>query len=347
MDQQSTYYNELIVTYFAGEASEEEIVVLANWIKASNENLRIFEEYKQIWDTVEVDKINSNVNVDEEWNKISSKLVDTDNTTIIKNNNISSKSTPIYHLPIFSKMLRIAAVLMILAVSAGAIYYFLKQQQPENQHVVAQNTSIENQLPDGSMVTLNTGASIDYPEKFKKNKRLVKLQGEAYFNVTHDQSKPFVVTADDIQIEVLGTSFYINTQAANDKVEVVLTTGKIAIYRKDKPQEKMILESGEKAEFSKTDQKITKLENNNENYMAFKTKKMVFTDTPLSEIVCNLNKIYSTNILIKDKSIADCKITVTFNNQSLDAVLNVLKATVDLNILKSGKSIELSGNGCK
>ena len=108
-----------------------------------------------------------------------------------------------------------------------------------------------------------------------------------------------------------------------------------------------ILEPGEKAEFSKAEQKITKSENNNENYMAFKTKKLVFSDTPLSEIVETLNSIYQSNIKLKNNNIAGCRITVSFDNQSLDAILNVLKATVDLNVNKTNSGIEISGNGCK
>ena len=123
--------------------------------------------------------------------------------------------------------------------------------------------------------------------------------------------------------------------------------GVLGVVGYDKPSEKVILHPGEKAEFSKIAQTITKSTNEDENYMAWKTKKMVFNDEKLADIIQMLNKVYRSDIRLKNNNMADCRVTASFDNQSLDAVLNVLKATVDLNINKTGSSIELSGNGCK
>ncbi len=150
-------------------------------------------------------------------------------------------------------------------------------------------------------------------------------------------------------MEVLGTSFYVSTDAAKGRVEVILTSGKVAVYHKDKPSECIILEPGEKAEFSKAEGKISKSENDDVNYMAFKTKKLVFSDTPLSEVVLDLNKVYHSNIKIKNNNLANCPVTTTIDADisNLDGALNILNSTLFIKITKTNSGIEISGNGCK
>jgi transmembrane sensor len=344
MQNDSTYLTDLITRYFSGEATSEEIIALSGLLKSDPENQKLFDEYKNTWNLVEQENIETSVDIDTEWSKISSKIdfaaEEKEETKIFKLVPDEKPKRNFYY-----QLLKIAAVFILLAVSAIFIFNYLNKT--EDKKMVAENKSVEGTLPDGSSVTLNSGSTLEYPDKFDKNKRSVKLNGEAYFNVKHDETKPFIISADDVMVEVLGTSFYVNTNAANGMVEVILTSGKVAVYYKDKPSEKVILQPGEKAEFSKTSQIITKSANENENYMAWKTKKMVFNNEKLADIIQVLNKVYLSDIRLKNNNMADCRVTASFDNQSLDAVLNVLKATVDLNINKTGSSIELSGNGCK
>ena len=338
-------YIDLITKYFSGEATAEEMQLLSNWIKLNSENQKIFEEFQNTWMNIEASKIENEIDVDEEWLKIKSSIKGkekVDTIPVVKLNNEKSISRTY-----FFRSLRIAAVFMMFAVSAYVVYYFLKSDRSKTAHLTAQTETLESKLPDGSSVTLNAGSDLEYPENFDNDKRNVTLNGEAYFNVTHDAERPFIIAANDIRVEVLGTSFYVNANATNGNVEIILTSGKVAVYHKDRPNERTILAPGEKAEFSKTEQKISKSANEEENYMAFKTKKLVFSDTRLDEIVLTLNNVYHSNIKLKNTNIADCTVSTTFDNQSLDAVLNILKATLDLKVNKSGSGIELSGNGCK
>ncbi|NTW32775.1 MAG: DUF4974 domain-containing protein [Bacteroidetes bacterium] len=344
MEDKSTYYVDLIIRYFEGELSSDEMLLLSDWLKSNPENQKLFKEYKQTFCAVDNAKID-NINIDDEWNKLSLKIKtanvpEKEETEIFV---LKKQERPIRNL--YLSILKVAAVIMVLAVSSFLLYHNLKK--PESIQLLAQSKTIESKLPDGTSVTLNKGASITYPEKFEKSKRTVTLKGEAFFNVTPDKSKPFIVAAGDIFVEVLGTSFYVNTNSENANVEVILISGKVATYSKYKPSDRILLEPGEKAEFSKTEQKISKSSDYDENYIAWKTKKLVFFDNPLNEIILTLNKVYHSNIKLENENIADCRITATFDNQPLDAVLNVLQATIDLKIKKTGSLIEISGNGCK
>ena len=345
MEKNSTYHVDLISRYFAGEATSDEMQALSLWLKSNTENQKIFIEYQKTWNIVEQSKINSAIDINEEWSKI---IFFVGAGTKQKEIHKEAQLEPIYHARpnLLLRFSRIAAVFVIVAVSAAVLYFLLRPGEPKTVSLFANTGIIEKRLPDGTSVTLNSG-SIYYPEKFTGKKRTVTLKGEAYFNVIHDNTRPFVITAGDVMVEVLGTSFYVNTDTINGNVEVILTTGKVAVYNKNTPNDRIILNPGEKADFSKTEQKIAKSENDDENYMAFKSKILVFSDTPLNEIVESLKKVYHTNIRIKDNKLATCRVTSTFDNKSLDAVLNVLKATIDVNIVKSGSIVEISGNGCK
>jgi ferric-dicitrate binding protein FerR (iron transport regulator) len=347
MENNSTYNLDLITRYFAGEATSDEILALSSWIKSSVENQKLFEEYQNIWDKVEEDKINSSINIDDEWNKI--KFLLSESAGEEKDVKIVQMDTAQVFKPnYFTKFLRVAAIFIFFAISASVIYYYLRNDKMATQHLVAQNNSLESRLPDGTSVTLNAGSTLEYPQKFKGSKRTVALKGEAYFDVVHNEDKPFVIEANDIRIKDIGTSFYINTNSSDGQGEVILTSGKVAVYYKNAPDKVTILEPGEKAVFSKTEQKIVKSENDNVNYMAFKTKELIFANTPLGDVVKELNSVYHSNITLKNKKIANYTLSGNYTNLALDAILKIIQEALPVSINKSsGNVIEISGNGCK
>ena len=204
---------------------------------------------------------------------------------------------------------------------------------------------METLLPDGSRVTLNIGAVIKYPGNFKGNKRAVSLDGEAYFDVAHNASKPFIIASDGIRVEVKGTSFYINTCSRSGDFELVLTTGEVGLYFENQTGPARILNPGEKAIIH--GKQITITTNQDANYMAWKTHKITFSNDPLNSVAATLSKVYQANVCLVNPSLAQCRLTATFDNQSLESVLNVLKATLDIDIRNSGSTVEISGKGCR
>ena len=341
MENNNTYYIDLITRYLAGEAGNEEVILLNDWLKSDKNNQVVFDEYCKTWFSIEKQKLEIAVDVDKEWLSFKSRIKNTneDNKVIDFKPEVNRNNS------LYMKMLKYAAIVALVAFSSVLIYKFATK--PSDKIVISKVEAIENILSDGTKIALNSNSTIEFPEKFTSSERTVKLKGEAYFNVTHDETRPFIISADDVRIAVLGTSFYVNTNADDDKVEVVLTTGKVAVYYNNKPSERVIMSPGDKVEISKTSNSILKSVNNNENYIAWKTKKIIYNNTSLNEIVLSLNKVYHSNIIITDKKLDNCRLTATFENQSLDAVLNVLKETLDLKITKSGSKVELSGNGCK
>jgi len=342
MKNNETYNIDLLNRYFAGEASGEDILALIEWLKADAGNKQQFDDYNKVWQQLEKAKIESSIDIEEEWLKIHSRINSgVEEETKVKELYPDTKT----NRKRFMRIVKIAAIIVWLALSTFLIIHYVNSSK--EQVLTANTEMIQKILPDGTDITLGSGSTIVYPDKFKGDKRKIKLKGEAYFNIKHDAEQPFVVMVGDVRIEDIGTSFYVNTNIGNNNVEVVLTSGKVAVYYKDKPEEKTILEPGEKVVVSLTDTKITKSQNDDKNYIAWKTQKLIFADDPLEKVIPVLNKVYRSEIKLKTKSIAECRITATFDKQSLDAVLNVLKATLDLDIAKKGNTIEISGQGCK
>ena len=172
----------------------------------------------------------------------------------------------------------------------------------------------------------------------------MSLEGEAFFDVAHNQEKAFIIEAERMQIKVLGTSFYVNTRGGNNTMEVVLISGSVQLNYGDK---EMMLEPGDKAIVLEESGEIVKQENKDPNLLAWKTKKLRFNDTPFSEIVDILKKVYQKDIIVMNPNIMNCRITATFDGQSLEAVLMVLQSTLDINVRPNGSQIEISGEGCQ
>jgi transmembrane sensor len=173
------------------------------------------------------------------------------------------------------------------------------------------------------------------------------LKGEAYFQVTHDNKKPFIVSSGTARIEVLGTQFNVNTKTSTGTMEVVLTTGKVSVYYKAKPEHNVLLVPGEKAVLLADKEQISKSANTDPNYMAWKTRVLEFDNETLAEVVNTLQNVYQTPVKLADPALAECRVTASFNDQSLESVLQVIKETLDLQVKKNGKTIELSGKSCR
>jgi ferric-dicitrate binding protein FerR (iron transport regulator) len=339
MEEQTTYYNSLIAAYFSGEASPEEITKLLAWLALDASNLELFEEYRNAWVLTGKDAINSKIDLDREWASITSRIENKENPSLTQLPSERKGRT--------LKLLlswKAAAALVVLLVAASALFYLATGNK--NIVITADSGNLEQVLPDGSEITLYQGSTIEYPTDFISKTRRVKLEGEAYFNVKHDAKHPFIVSGEDLRIEVLGTSFNVNTKAGNDKINVVLTTGKISLYFDDHRTESTILNPGEKADISVSAKNITTGKNTDPNYMAWKTGKITFDNTNLNQVIATLSKVFHKEIRLADQQLSGCSLTATFENQSLTQILNVIGVTLDLEISEENGLIFVKGTSC-
>lgn len=328
---------DLISKYLAGEVNQEEIQLLFNWIDLDIANKKQYEDYKKAWDYSETgfDVEVSSIDIDAEWALFNKQISTQKDAKIISLIQPKKKKWSLVQVA--------AAIAAVFVIGIGVLYLF----NPQNNELVAENIIIESNLPDGSLISLNTHSELEYSRKFNKKTRKVKLKGEAFFKVEHNPEKPFIIDAGKLKIEVIGTSFNVNAKSPEGDVEVIVETGIVSIYTEEDKSDSVILYAGDKAFFNNKKKDIKKKVNEDVNYLAWKTKKLVFEKEELQNIVNTLNKTYDAHIEIKSPLIKKCTLTNTFEDQSIESILTVLEATLDLQIKKKGKGYEISGEGCK
>ena len=240
-----------------------------------------------------------------------------------------------------------AAAVLIIAMGIGIYYYtkpastpVVKQTQPPTP---ARHRYIK--LPDGSTVLLNTGSELTYPNSFG-NTREVHLTGEAYFDIHHNASKPFIVYAGNTRTVVLGTAFDIKAFTGQQNVIVTVTRGKVRV-EKDK-ETVGILTPNEQLTVFNDNSSFKKATVNTTEAIAWKQDDILFDDVPLQEAIQQLEERFGCTIILSNKALGNCRISASFlHNETLQEVIQVIARINRMEaIIGDNKTITLSGEGC-
>ncbi|HYH14233.1 MAG TPA: FecR domain-containing protein, partial [Flavisolibacter sp.] len=205
---------ELLVKYIAGEASPEEAMAAEEWIQATPENKQQFEALQQVWTaTAPSGRVYQQPDVEHEWNAVRQAVTQT------PVRNIKARR--------FTSMLVAASVVVL----AGILGWFLLQQNSKDEVVtLLAQTMQQKKLPDQTVLTLDANSRVTYAKDFDKDARELTLEGEGFFQVTHNPQRPFIIDMDGVKLQVLGTSFRVNNNQAAQMVEVEVATGKVMLY---------------------------------------------------------------------------------------------------------------------
>lgn len=310
--------------HLLGEASEAEQKAVAEWLHTAEPNRQYYEQLKKIWDNSKELAAASPVDANDAWVKFQQRTAGKDNR---------AKAKPANRFVLY----KIAAAIILAAGLLLVPYYMNKRTTPVRLITSATNTIITDTLPDGSVVTLNKKSSVSYPRKFNGNSRPVTLTGEAFFSVTPNKQKPFIISVNDISVTVVGTSF--NIRNTNEQTEVVVETGVVKITRHGKTVE---LKAGEKILFTPADTLPAKETMQDKLYNYYRSKEFVCDNTPLWKLAEVLNEAYGTRIVIGRKELNDLRLNTTFNNESLDKILEVIHLTFDITITRQDGQIILN-----
>lgn len=332
MNDIPTYYTELIIKYLSGEATPEEIGRLEEWVKESPARREEFIALKKTAMLLEKARLERSADPEQEWQMLKERIRPA----------VSARNTQTT-FP-FRWLLRAAAALILLVIPVFLLIRLTGR--PEMISVTAPDQTTEIKLPDGSMVALKKGARIGYPEKFTGKYRQVTLQGEAWFEVTRDKEKPFTVESGKTVVEVLGTTFSLDSGSPDEETEVILISGAVKVALAGKSGQSVILSPGEMASVNEQTAVITHIHRSDPNLLAWKTGHLQFNNTPLNEVLHLLSEVYGVSFQVQEPALEECRITATFDRQSLDAVLNVIKVTLGIEIVQQGEVYRISGNGC-
>lgn len=324
--EQSHITDDLLVKYLLGEATDAEQVLVAEWIQAGEENAKYYNHFKLVWDASKNIAAKSNVNEDEAW----ARFVQRTQREAIKPKVIAMPA------PRKTNWVRAAAILLVVVTCGLLLKLTLGSSEPKMIAMQSHETILIDTLPDGSVVTLNKNASITYPETFTGDTREVALEGEAFFNVTPDKSKPFIITANEARIRVVGTSF--NVKTGYTQTVVIVETGVVEVSKKEN---EVTLNPNEKATVSKDKENPVKQQVTDELYNYYRTKEFVCNNTPLWRLADVLNEAYGVKIIITDDRLRNLPLTTVFRNESLDMILGVIAETFNIRVEKEGNTIYL------
>nr|MDA3781096.1 FecR family protein [Bacteroidales bacterium] len=283
----SINYN-FIAKYLANETNEADNEVFDLWLQNEN-NRKTFVDIKSYWEIFNKSKKMNKVNVDKAWNNVRSRIEEDkqNNETVLCNKFSQTRRF----------MQRAAIIIFFIALSISGYLFYNSSYNPILYTTIKSSSSINNKkviLPDGSKAYLYAKSKINFPKEFTSNTRDVNLIGEAFFEISKNPDKPFIVSAQNAKIKVIGTSFNVNANLPNKKVEVFVKKGCVKLYDKNNKLNNIILNKGYIGLQNKNE--ITKKLSTNENYISWKTKKIIFKDTKLIEVINVLNKTYNVEI---------------------------------------------------
>ncbi len=238
--------------------------------------------------------------------------------------------------------IRVAAVaLVVLGIGSVAVYmnnsgYFSKK--------ITASTSIDEKnivvnLPDGSKISLNRNSVLTYRENFGKKNRNVQLTGEAFFEISPDATKPFIIDAGKADVKVVGTSFNVITNNTESVVEVYVKTGKVILSDKSGSQS-IALEPGFVGKMdSKTSGKIL---NEDPNYLSWNTGLLVYDGQKLDIVFSDLKRVYNMDIVADDPSILQNPWNSPIDNATEDTIIQLICASFNLSYTRDGNVYHLS-----
>lgn len=189
-------------------------------------------------------------------------------------------------------------------------------------------------LSDGTKVHLNAGTTLRYPVEFIRGKnRQVFLQGEAYFDVAKDERHPFVINANELNIQVLGTQFNLSAYPEDEMVKTVLVEGSVGFFEKGEDfdsKTNAMLQPGFMATWQKEDKSMAYDEVDTDIYTGWMDGKIIFNHIPFKDILKKLERNYDVKITNNNKALNDVRFTASFDTETMEQILNAFKKSYPL-----------------
>lgn len=329
MDTRPEHIDELIASYLAGEASPEERATVERWREENEEHRKYFRHLELIFGKAASVRETLPFDTDEAWRKVS------ENLKLKKTRHIRPWSSGY-------PFLRIAAGVIFLLAAGLFAYRFLAGDTVRRVEVLAGRETLSDTLPDGSAVFLNRQTKIEYSFDEKQDIHVAKLSGEAYFDIHHENEKGLIVEAGETFIKDVGTSFNVRAYPEHNTIEVIVDEGEVVFYTKNDPG--IHLGANGKGIYDRTTGKFA-IASPEPNATAYKTRSFTFSNNTLAAVVRTLNGVYETDLKI-EKNLEECRLTVSFNEESMEEIAHVIAETLGLSVEEESDGIWLRGAGC-
>jgi transmembrane sensor len=327
MENKNTIEDNLLISYLKNEADEAQVKQVEMWLASDVQNSKDFEKLKNAWQHAGAMADFEAIDVNKNWLKVKSRLA-------------KPKAKQFFILP---NIWRVAAAVVLIATFLFFGNQYLNNRVGDLQTITS--AALNNEaavLPDGSKVWLKEGSILTFPTEFAANQREVNLIGEGLFEVTHNPEQPFIVKAKETETRVLGTSFNLNASQEGQRIDVVLITGKVRFSTRE---EVVLLSPGDQVSIDE-EGKLTKKENTNANYLAWKTGTLVFENTKMSQVIEDIANAYGVEFKFENEAFMNCPLTTRFEDESLEYIIETIEALFDIEITMNNEVYIIKGNGC-
>jgi ferric-dicitrate binding protein FerR (iron transport regulator) len=323
MNQNIDEIYELIVKSLGNELTDEETIRLNEWKSQHTDNVLEYNNIKDIWECSGKMAFSTSIHIQQSLHATHHKAgMDKKPSITLGNKTI---------------VFQIAAMITLAVIFSSLYNIYATKQAIQQQTTVFQTIKsafgIQSriELPDGTIVKLNSGSSITFPTTFiGMDRRNVKLSGEAHFVVSKNEKQPFIVELDKMQVKVLGTTFNVEAYKNNSVITIALVEGKITLQQKTDNHVTDLIEMNphQVACYNqKTNQLLRKTEDDLSKYTAWTEGKIVFSDDAVHTVMEKLENWYNVDIRIVDKKLEAYRFTGTFCDEPLEQVLNLLNLT--------------------
>ncbi|CAZ96471.1 FecR family protein [Zobellia galactanivorans] len=213
-----------------------------------------------------------------------------------------------------------------------------------NEIYIPHGQTFKLRLSDGTKVWLNAGTKLKFPSNLNSEAltaRTVFLDGEAYFDVTKNEKKPFLVVTQNVAVKVLGTQFNLSSYDTDENIATTLIEGKVSMFESDSPDNEIELSPSFQAKYKKTESSFSKVKVDTEQFTAWMHNKLIIDNLKFSEILTKLERLHQVKFLNKAEHLNNEVFKGEFENETIEAVLNTISLSTPFNYTRNQNLITI------
>ena len=305
--------NHIIARVLSGESSSDDILSLSEWLNENEKNRDEFRRLKNYWDADVAFKhsVAPAFSADKLQQKINVQRRQTARRQLWRN-----------AIPL------IAAACLLFIFSTALFLYNTNDRISEHYTLLTDEHTSNFTMEDGTIITLNKNSRLSYSDKYGKDSRNVKLEGEAYFEVESDKKHPFIVKTKELTVEATGTAFNVNAYTSDNVTAVTLVKGKVAVTLDKKKT--ISLSPGEKIDYNLATSLYNVNKTNTYKWCSWKDGVLIFRDDPLEYVFKRLGQTYNVEFILKDAELGKYSYKATFEGESLNEILRLLEMSAPI-----------------
>lgn len=334
MEEKNAYIDELVSKLLTEGLEKEERKELDDWMRQSGEHRKYVMQCQEIWLSAIEGHENKRYDVDKAYAIFCERVAES--------HQVGEKRSCLWKT-FYRYVAVVAAVVLIAFFSYRIGETNLKQSLTAIEVEAPLGSQSRLRLPDGTLVVLNAGSRIAYPQDFGVDSRKVELEGEGYFEVEHNAEIPFYVSSVNLQVKVLGTKFNFCDYPEDEKAVVSLLEGKVALDNLMRKEAEMTLLPDERIVLDKRAGQMKKESGHDKQVTGWVQGRLSFDETPLNEVVKVLERSYGVRIYFASEALKSYRFYGNFSRteQSLEDILETLEKTGKVRYTVSDREITL------